>query len=84
MSNVVKFTSVKEQETEVAKQGLSDINKILSEQFANNNVKSIIAIVQYTDEDDSVSYYLAGDYGNDRELIGAIEIFKDAILCGEI
>ena len=85
MSNVVKFTSAKEQENQLTKQGLSDISKILSDQFANNNVKSIIAIVYYKDdEEDTVNYYLAGECGNTRELVGDIEIFKDAVLCGEI
>ncbi len=85
MSNVIQLTTQADKEKSLQKQGLEEVAKILGDQFANTNVRSIVAVVYYKDEDpETVNYYIAGDYTQDRQILGDIRMLEQSVLEGEI
>lgn len=85
MSNVIQLTTQAEKDTAIQKQGLTEVAEILNRQFTNKNVRSILAVVYYKDEDtETVNYYIAGDYTQDRQILGDIRLLEQSVLEGEI
>jgi hypothetical protein len=80
MSNVLKFPG----SVDEIKEGIENLQKNLNKEFDSKNIKSMLVLVYLKDEPGEVTFYMAGDYEHDREILGDIRLLEQAVLDGDI
>ena len=78
MAEVVKLMTRKE----LKEEGFQNYLKNITEDIKANNITTILSILY--DKEGDAYIMMAGDYKQDREILGDLELLKQAVHDGEI
>lgn len=78
MSTVVKLMTTKE----IVNQGYQNYLQTITKDINANNVSSILTIMY--DKEGEAYIIMAGDYKQDREVLGDLELLKQAVIDGDV
>ncbi len=84
MSDNVVVLPIPQSKEQKENQSIEEFLGSIAKEVQGKNVLSVLSIVYLKDDPDNAVIYIAGDYKQDREILGDLRILEQSVLDGTL